>query len=71
MRRGIANMHHESQTVDQRPGPLPDIRMESGSVMCIMDLTGIPKKASLVIRCDTEGEAWVSIVRDDTGGHGN
>ena len=69
MRRGIRTMHYESQTVDQRPGPLPDIRMESDSVMYIMDLAALPKKPLLVIRCDAEGEVWISIGRDEPGEH--
>lgn len=53
--------HRERQAIDQRPGSLPDIRSELCGITFTMVPVGIPKEEPLVIRCDTDGEIWVSI----------
>jgi len=54
-------MHRERQTVDQRPGSLPDIRTDHGGITFIMVPRGTPTSEPLVIRCDADGEIWISI----------
>jgi hypothetical protein len=57
-------MNRERQTLDQRPGSAPDIRSDGGGITFIMALAGTPRSEALVIRCDIQGEIWVSIGRD-------
>jgi hypothetical protein len=56
-------MRRERQTLDQRPGSAPDIRSDHGGITFIMAPAGTPKGEALVIRCDADGEIWVSIGR--------
>jgi hypothetical protein len=60
----IIAMHHERPTVDQRPGSVPDIRTDHGGITFIMVPFGIPGGEHLVIRCDADGEVWISIDPD-------
>jgi hypothetical protein len=48
---------------DQRPGAIPEITMEDGSLMFVMEPTGAPRQRHerLVIRCDAGGEVWIAI----------
>lgn len=52
---------HERETTDQRPGSMPDIRTNAGSITFIMTTGRVSNQARLVIRCDGDGELWVSI----------
>ena len=51
----------ERQAIDQRPGSMPDIRADAGSVIFILAPAQVPHHARLLIRCDPDGELWVSI----------
>ncbi len=46
---------------DRRPGPLPLIQAESDSITFAMTPSGTREHELLVIRCDTNGEVWISI----------
>jgi len=48
-------------TIDRHPGSLPDIRTSAGGVVFVMNPPGLPKRKQLSIRCDAEGEVWISI----------
>jgi len=48
-------------TLDRRPGSLPDIRTATGSITFAMVPRGAPHGERLVIRCDAEGDVWISI----------
>jgi hypothetical protein len=54
-------MDRERLTLDQRPGSLPDIRSDRGGITFIIAQAGPPQREPLVIRCDTDGEIWLSI----------
>jgi hypothetical protein len=57
-------MRHERQTFDQRPGSVPDIRTDTGGITFVMVPAGTPRGERLVIRCDADGEVWISIEPD-------
>ena len=50
-------------TADERPGAVPEITMEGGSLTFVMEPTGVPRQRHerLVIRCAADGEVWVAI----------
>ena len=54
-------------TLDTKPGSMPDIHVTMHSATYIMAPPGIPEGQQLVIRCDTYGNAWIAIqsVDDD------
>lgn len=54
-------MAREQQMLDRRPGSLPDIHMDVGGITFVMVPPGAPRGERLVIRCDTDGEVWISI----------
>jgi hypothetical protein len=47
--------------IDRRPGSLPDIRTNIGGITFVMVPLGPSKGKQLVIRCDADGEIWISI----------
>jgi hypothetical protein len=47
--------------LDLRPGVLPEIDAVDGSVVFRMDIVGPRPHDQLIIRCDLEGEVWLSI----------
>ncbi len=49
----------DRRTLDQRPGSVPDIRMEGDSVGFVLDVTS--EHARLVIRCAPDGSVRASI----------
>jgi hypothetical protein len=49
------------KVADQQPGPPPEIRIKGDSVTFALKITGNASGARLVIRCDSEGNVWVSI----------
>jgi hypothetical protein len=49
------------KVTDQQPGPPPEIRIKGDSVTFALKMSGTPNGARLVIRCDSEGNVWVSI----------
>jgi len=54
-------MNQDRQTVDPRPGAVPEIRENHGGITFTMAPAGIPGHATMVIRCDAAGEIWISI----------
>jgi hypothetical protein len=46
--------------LDRQPGPLPEIKADSGSVLFSMDV-GARDGDRLVIRCDVNGNVWAAI----------
>ena len=63
-------MGRTPQSIDRRPGRLPDIRTDDGGITFVMVPLGAPHPDQLVIRCDDNGQAWVSIRSRRTGGIG-
>ena len=62
-------MRRERPMVDQRPGTLPDIRTDAGSITFTMLPAGIPGGEQLVIRCDARGDIWIAIQPERTPLH--
>jgi hypothetical protein len=58
------NMSGEQRTLDGQPGSLPDIRSNMDSVTFVMVPPELPRGDELVIRCDADGDVWISIRRD-------
>jgi hypothetical protein len=59
----MARAHH---TIDRHPGSLPDIRTTACGILFVMNSPGLPKGKQLAIRCDAEGEVWISIQPEQT-----
>jgi hypothetical protein len=55
-------MNPKRPTIDERPGPAPDIRVESDSVAYTFRFGGVVGEPRLLIRCDVDGNIWISIV---------
>jgi hypothetical protein len=53
------------KTLDQRPGPVPEIRVEDDSVVFQLDMRTVRHGVQLLIRCDSDGNVLASIVRAD------
>ena len=53
------------KAIDTRPGPLPDIRSDGDSLTFRMELAGAERGSTLVIRCDSSGNVWASIVAQE------
>jgi hypothetical protein len=49
------------KTLDQRPGPVPEILADGDSVTFHLDVANVEKGARLVLRCDPDGNVWASI----------
>jgi hypothetical protein len=47
--------------LDLKPGVLPEIDAVDGSVVFRMDIVGPQPHEQLIIRCDLDGEVWLSI----------
>jgi hypothetical protein len=58
-------MRNERQTVDRRPGPIPEIRMDRDGLIYVIVPAGVSDGARLIIRCGADGEIWIAI----EGGH--
>jgi hypothetical protein len=57
-------MAQTKHALDGRPGPMPDIHVNvGGDVVFVMTPVG-PPRGALVIRCDGNGDVWVSIRAD-------
>lgn len=54
-------MARGQHTLDRQPGSLPDIRTNNGGITFVMTPPGSPRGDQLVIRCDADGEVWISI----------
>lgn len=54
----MARAHH---MLDGKPGQLPDIRAHAGNITFVMATVGARPDSRLVIRCDADGNVWVSI----------
>ena len=59
-------MPRRRSTIDERPGPLPAIRSDGQSVT--FDMLVKDEDSRLVLRCDTNGSVWVSIVARQASG---
>jgi len=47
--------------LDLKPGVLPEIDAVDGSVIFSMEIVGQRPHEQLVIRCDLDGQIWLSI----------
>jgi hypothetical protein len=52
--------------IDQRPGRVPAIEARDGDITFAITPAGIPRGVQLIIRCDADGEVWLSITPSDT-----
>ncbi|HZT75812.1 MAG TPA: hypothetical protein VFA27_04085 [Vicinamibacterales bacterium] len=52
--------------LDTKPGVLPEIDAVDGNVIFTMRIAGPRPHDQLVIRCDLDGEIWLSIPTDCT-----
>ena len=59
-------MARVKHTLDRQPGSLPDIRTDVGGITFVMAPPGAPRGKHLHIRCDAEGEVWISIRPEST-----
>ncbi len=57
------------KTLDERPGSMPDIRVEGSSITYHLAISGIGKGTRLVVRCDPDGAVWAAIEHCDRHGH--
>ena len=57
-------MARRYDTLDHRPGSLPDITKDGGSITFDMRPLGMRDHERLIIRCDEAGEVWISIQPD-------
>jgi hypothetical protein len=55
------------QALDRTPGPLPEIRTDDANIIFAMVPSGTRRGEQLVIRCDANGEIWMSIAPDGRG----
>jgi len=55
-------MSQHRDALDRKPGALPEIRMDLRGLRFVMHPPGARATERLVIRCDDDGEVWVSIV---------
>ena len=51
--------------LDLKPGVLPEIDAVDGSVIFTMKIAGRQTNDQLVIRCDLDGEIWLSVPDSD------
>jgi len=51
--------------LDRRPGEPPLIRSREGSIIYDFPCRRLAQNARLVLRCDSDGNVWVAIVRAD------
>jgi hypothetical protein len=61
-----------SDTLDNRPGTRPDVRMAGNDVILVLPVVGLPKphpRGYLVLRFDPDGEVFAAMSRrpDDSG----
>jgi hypothetical protein len=54
-------MKRAKPTLDDRPGPTPDVHTTVHGVTYVMAPCGTDTSARLVIRCDERGGMWVSL----------
>jgi hypothetical protein len=60
----IPVMRRERHTLDRHPGSIPDIRADASNITFTMVPLGRSPRERLVIRCDADGEIWISITTD-------
>jgi len=53
-------MRREPKILDRRPGTVPEILAEKGSIIYVLTPPGA-RGGAVVIRCDPAGELWVSL----------
>jgi hypothetical protein len=58
-------MARTRNALDRHPGSIPDIRADAGSITFTMVPIGRSPREPLVIRCDVNGEIWISIKSAD------
>jgi len=59
-------MSRRQDILDGRPGSIPDIKTGVRCLTFEMHPLGTRKNQRLIIRCDDEGEVWISIHADDS-----
>jgi hypothetical protein len=59
-------MRRERPALDRHPGTVPDIRADAGSITFTLVPVGLSPREPLVIRCDGDGQIWISIKDDRT-----
>jgi hypothetical protein len=54
-------MRKQRQILDRQPGVLPEIRTDTRNITFTMAPPGTAAGEQLVIRCDANGDVWLSI----------
>ena len=54
----MSRRHH---ALDQQPGSLPEIKADVRGLTFVIHPAGTRSDERLIIRCDDEGEVWMSI----------
>jgi hypothetical protein len=60
-------MTRRHDALNDRPGAIPDIRTTGVGVTFEMHPLGTRHTTRLIIRCDDDGEVWISIRSDASG----
>jgi hypothetical protein len=55
-------MNRRPLSIDEKPGPLPEIRSNGDNVTFALPLHEVEHGLWLVVRCDAIGNVWVSSV---------
>ena len=56
-------MGRKRAPIDQLPGRFPEIRSDGDSVTFKLALPGLDESTRLVLRCDSQGNVWASILK--------
>jgi hypothetical protein len=62
-------MSRGHDALDRRPGSPPEVRTDIRGLSFFMRLSGTRSDERLVIRCDDNGEVWMSIQPDEASDH--
>jgi len=54
-------MSRRRSTIDEKPGPVPDIHSDGDNLTFILPLNEVEEGLRLVLRCDGDGNVWASI----------
>jgi hypothetical protein len=55
------DMKRAKPTLDDRPGPAPEVHAGAHGVTYVMAPCGTQTSARLIIRCDERGVLWISL----------
>jgi hypothetical protein len=62
-----ATMARVRHALDGQPGRLPEVRVKANDIIFTMTPPGTGFEARLLIRCDADGELWISLQPEGPG----